>query len=261
MKSIIILCCSLLLCFLFGCDGFRSLRADINLKNEKPDYDYKSALQLIDNLSDKHNLKCSYTEDDFVRYCSLESAHLASRVNLKTGIFAIDLSEFGPIGATKGYQLLNKDLSDMIQGTFKKDSVIINPVRCAPYFETEFYVKLHDRRPKILYFVPWSIELEFSDAVAVIEPIVRNNGMKETGCYAMDKKNKCRRYVGGDYIGVWESVRLDLFGDTGSETMHVELSDYSCRESELTKLLYDEILRKMTESFGETAISIPEKKK
>jgi hypothetical protein len=130
MTKIIYFSCSLFLCFLLGCDGFRSMRADINLRNENPEYDYKAALQLIDNLSEKHELKCSNTEDDFVRYCGFQSVHLASRVTPKTGIFAIDLSEFGPIGATKEYQLLNKDLSDMIQRTFKKDSVIINPVRC-----------------------------------------------------------------------------------------------------------------------------------
>jgi hypothetical protein len=260
MRSATFFSCSLLLCLLCGCDGFRSMRADINLKNENPQYDCNSALQLIDNFSEKHKLHCSYADDGFVRYCGLEFVSLASRVNPKTGILAIDLSEFGPISATKEYQVLNKDLSDLIQRTFKKDSVIINPARCTPFFEREFNVKLHDRRPKILYFVPWSIEPEFSEAVAIIDPIAKNNGMKESGCYAMSKTNRCRKYVGGDYIGVWESVSLDLFGDAGSETMCVKFTDRSCRESDLTRLLYDETLSKITELFGEAAITIPEKK-
>ncbi len=261
MKEIISFTCSLFLCFLLGCDGFRSFRADINLRNEDSEYDYKSALKLIDNISEKHNLKCSYREDGYFIYCGYQSVHLASRVIPKTGIFAIDLSEFGPLAATKEYKHLNNDLTEMIQRAFKKDSTIINPNRCTSFFKEEFFVKLHDRRPKTLYFVPWSIEPEFSKAVAAVEPIAKNNGMKESGCYAMSKTNRCKKYVGGNYIGVWESVSLDLFGDAGSETMHVEFTDHSCKESDLTRLLYIETLRNLTELFGEAAITTPEKKK
>lgn len=97
--------------------------------------------------------------------------------------------------------------------------------------------------------------------VAPIEPIAKENDMKEPGWYSMRKAYRCRKYVGGDYIGVWESVTLDIVGDSGSETMHIKLADHPCGESELTKLLYDGLLRRMTDLYGEAAMTMPATKK
>ncbi len=253
--------CILFLLVLLGCDGFRYMRADIDLKSEKPEYDYKKPLQLIDGVSERHNLKCSLSKDEFFRYCGAGFVHLVSRVDPKTGIFAIDLSEFGPIGATKQYRLLHKEISDLIQKNFSKDSVTLNPVRCTPYFSKYFLVKLHDRRPKLLYFVPWSIEPEFSEALAAIEPLAKANSMKESNCYTMRKTDKCKLYSGGDYIGVEESVTFRIYGDSAHENMNVKLTDRSCKESKLTKLLYEELLKQLTDLFGGNAITIPAEKK
>lgn len=235
---------TLLSLLLSGCDGFRSLRADINL-NENRNYDFKSALRLIDDVSQKHGLQCSPTVDDHFRSCGLYSVNLTGRVNAKTDVFSIDLREFGPVGATNVYKSLHDDISDVIRTSFKKESVLLNPQKCTSYLTKRITVKLHDRRPKVLYFVPWSIEPEFTNAVADIGPIAEKHGMKGSGCYAMNREDRCERYIGGDYIGVWESVRLDLKGDSSSLTLHIDITDMSCHESDLTKMLYAEILDKV----------------
>jgi len=103
--------------------------------------------------------------------------------------------------------------------------------------------------------------VETQGVSAPIEPIAKENDMKEPGWYSMRKAYRCRKYVGGDYIGVWESVTLDIVGDSGSETMHIKLADHPCGESELTKLLYDELLRRMTDLYGEAAMTMPATKK
>jgi len=240
-----------------ACDGVRSIRADINLKNEVQYYDYPKVTSLIDNIAARNNLKCNYKYDDYFRSCDLYSVHLVSRIDTKTGIFAIDMSEFGPIGATKQYELLGKDITNVIKTNFKKESVVWNPERCRVYFEKEFFVKLNSNRPKALYFIPWSVESEFNKTISLIASIARNNGMKDSGCYPMKKTDRCVSFVGGDYIGVWESVRYDVLWDSASQVMRVEVTDRSCKESELAKLIYDETLTQIKELYGEEKINIP----
>ena len=242
-----------LLVFIFACDGYRSIRADINLRNQNND-NSNQANELIDNIAITYKLSCSYKYDDYFRACSLYSARLASRVNPSTGVLSIDLSEFGPIYPTKYYKLLSNEITELVNNNFIKGSVIWNPERCSDYYKKDFYVKLPSDRPKVLYFIPWSVEQGFNKTYDKISFLARSSGMRESGCYAMNNKDICVSYEGGEYIGVWESVRLDVLWNASSQEIHIGVSDRSCKESKLTKYIYDELLTMMKNIYGESSI-------
>jgi len=101
------------------------------LKNQQPKSEYKRLVNLIDEFSKRHNLQCSSCdEDSYYRRYGFHSISLVSNIDEKTGTFSIDLSEFGPIGATKKYEALHKELSDLIKKNFKEGSVILDNPQC-----------------------------------------------------------------------------------------------------------------------------------
>lgn len=127
------ICIGLLICLSFcmqSCDGFRELRLEINFRNELSDDEYSKAVYLVDNFLKDNAFKCAtYEVDVSRRHCSFDAIHLVSGLDGKNETFSIELYEFGPAVPTKQYQLLCKELSELVRTNFKEQSVTLNPKR------------------------------------------------------------------------------------------------------------------------------------
>jgi hypothetical protein len=261
-KILLITLSILALFFLGGCPEFHRVEVNVHLLNQpKPtqitpeldkDY-YQNAVRLIDDLGKKYGLKCRQSDDTGYHIsCGIppldfyySGTFLESNINRNTGVLFIELMG----NQSQKFTALQNELIEAFRRSFPEGSISLNPVHCTPPYEKKFKVKLHDRKPALLYFWPGSIDQEFKLAATMVGDALRKYDTKGGIPYSISK-DWFAHFSVGEIIGVQKrQIRVDLYGSAHRSTLDVRVIDNSCRESELMTSILGEIEQKLTEHF------------
>ncbi len=79
--------------------------------------------------------------------------------------------------------------------------------------------------------------------------------MNRRWCHASENDD-CKRFAGGDFVGLTRAVILEIHGYSDNAVMRVKLVDLTCTESALTKQVYDEMIEQMTNLFGAASVTL-----